>query len=251
MNSQKAKEILVLYRPGTADAEDASFSEARRLCDRDPELRHWFDEHCAEYTALSTKFKQVLVPEGLKEQILAERKVHTAPLWRKPSFVLAAVAAVAVLLGLVSLRLSPREDVSFAGGFLPRMVSFALRGYGMDLSTSNPSQIHHYLAVVKAPSDYALSTALQKAALAGCATTSWQGAKVSMICFYSGKPLPPGRTTDLWLFVIDRGSVAGAPSSAVPSVTRVGLAMTANWTKGDKTYVLVSDRDEEFLRKYL
>src|SRR4029079_15043537 len=52
MNTQQAKEILSLYRPGTADAEDPSFAEALRLCERDPELERWFSEHCAVYSAL-------------------------------------------------------------------------------------------------------------------------------------------------------------------------------------------------------
>ncbi len=254
MNSQTAKKILALYRPGTADAEDAYFSEARQLCERDPGLKRWFDEHCAQYAALRSRFRQVPVPEGLKEQILAERKVHTTPLWRRPSIVLAAAAAaMAVLTGLVwSLWLSPREaaeDLTYTG-FRNRMVSIALRGYEMESLTHDPEQVRAFLARNRAPSDYAIRAPLQKATLVGCATENWQGAKVSMICFASNKLLPPAQT-DLWLFVVDRTAVSNPPASEVPLLAKVNRATTATWTHGDKTYILVADGDETFLRQYL
>src|SRR5215471_2683767 len=99
MNRNEAKEMLILYRPGSADADDPEFSEALKLCEQDAELRQWFDEHCAVYMAMREKFLQVTPPEGLKEQILAERKVRTTPLLRRPAVLLASVAAVAVLTG--------------------------------------------------------------------------------------------------------------------------------------------------------
>lgn len=252
MNSQQAKQILALCRPGTADEADLSFSEALRFCEQDPEVKTWFAAHCAQYAAIRGKFKQVPVPEGLKEQILAERRVHTAPQWRRPAVLIAALAVVAVLAMLASFWLPQGggEDLGFTG-FLNRMASTARRGYGMELATNNPAEVRAYLARKQAPADYSLPASLQSAALNGCAITDWQGAKVSMICFYSGRPLPPGQTTDLWLFVADPASVQGAPASTSLTVTRVSGASAASWTAGGRTYVLVADGNEEFLRKYL
>ena len=45
--------------------------------------------------------------------------------------------------------------------------------------------------------------------MTGCAIEGWQNAKVSMICFRTGKPLRPAEQSDLWLFVVDRASVKG------------------------------------------
>ena len=161
MTPQQAKEILALYRPGTADTEDASFVEARELCARDPELNRWFVEHCAVYTALRAKFKQIPVPEGFKEQILAERKVHTTAFLRRP-VVLAAVAVVAVLTVTVTLWLQPREVPGYSV-YLNRIVSHALLGYNMELETSDLRQIQAYLAQRQAPADYVLPQKLQQA----------------------------------------------------------------------------------------
>jgi len=46
MNSREAKETLILFRPGTADEEDPSFTEARKLAENDPALGQSFREHC-------------------------------------------------------------------------------------------------------------------------------------------------------------------------------------------------------------
>src|ERR1051325_11514340 len=109
MNIQEAKEILSLYRPGTADAEDEFFCEARQLCEQEPELKAWFENHCEVYTALRSKLRTA-VPEGLKDQILAEQKVVPLPVWRRPAF-LAAAAPVLVLAGIAAMLLfSPRDS---------------------------------------------------------------------------------------------------------------------------------------------
>jgi len=47
MNHNEAKDILLLYRPGTADVADPQIAEALALAQRDAELARWFGEHCA------------------------------------------------------------------------------------------------------------------------------------------------------------------------------------------------------------
>jgi hypothetical protein len=249
MNRPQAKEILALYRPETADAEDPSFAEALELCRRDSELERWFEEHCALHTALRARFRQIPVPQGLKEQILAERKARLTPL-RRRSLILAGVAAAAVLTGLVSLWLPTREEPGFEM-YQEQMTSLALCDYAMDLTTNSPVQVRAYLAQRGAPADYVVPGLLQQATLTGCAIESWQGARVSMVCYRSGKALPPGQSSDLWLFVIDRASVRGGPAAPSPTITRVNRAVTASWSEAGRTYLLVADGDEAFIRRFL
>jgi hypothetical protein len=73
VNVNEAKNILLLYRPGTADAEDPQIAAALALAKRDPELARWLEEHCARQEALRAKFRQITVPAGLKEQIISEQ----------------------------------------------------------------------------------------------------------------------------------------------------------------------------------
>jgi hypothetical protein len=250
MNHQQAKDILVLYRPETADADDPSFAEALELCQHDPELQRWFEEQCALYTALRRKFRQTAVPPGLKEQIVAEWKVQAKVEPRRRPVVLALAAAMVLAAAVFVWFLTPAEKPGFAA-YQGQMTSIALCDYAMDLATNDHAQVRGYLARKGAPADYAVPAALQQAALTGCAITTWQGAPVSMICFRSGKPLPGGQSSDLWLFVVDAASVRSGPIASTPSLTRVNRAMTATWSVGGKVYLLVADGDQEFLRKYL
>jgi hypothetical protein len=70
MNCSEAKEVLLLYRPGTADAADPQIAEALELAGRDPELRRWFDQHRAFQKAVRAKFQQIEVPAHLKTSLL-------------------------------------------------------------------------------------------------------------------------------------------------------------------------------------
>jgi hypothetical protein len=252
MTENEAKEILKLYRPGTADAEDPSFTEALAVCERDTELKNWFAEHCALYSALRAKFKQITVPEGLKEQIVAERKSQaaSAPIWQKAVILAGAVAAVALVAFEIQSTWQPREPHDFAHyrGF---MVGFAERAYGM-VPSGDLNQIRQFLAESKAIADYDLPENLQKnAKVAGCVATTWQGKKVSMICFQTRRSLKPGLQSDLWLFITDRSTALDTPSSATPQFEEKDGVTTANWTVGNKTYVLAVEGDKELLGQFL
>lgn len=250
MNRDEAKNILMLYRPGSADESNSQVAEALALAKTDADLAHWLEEHLMRQQALRAKFQEMTIPEGLKEQIIseqraAERRSH----WQRNALV-AAVAVVGLLI-LAALWFPSRPvDDTFAI-YRSRMISGALRGYSMDLITNNASVIRNYLAQKNAPADYVLPIPLQQTEVAGCAVQSWQGAKVSMICFRTGKPLPPGQQSDLWLFVVDQASVKEAPETTLAQLAPVNRLITAVWTQGGKLYLLGTSGDERVIRQYL
>ena len=252
MNTTEAKTILLLYRPGTADAQDPQIATALELAKMDPELARWLEVHCARQHAIGGKFRQITVPAGLKEQIISEQAAsEKATLWR-PKYMPAMAAAFVLLLGLLAfLWLPKRGPDDTLAIYQNQMVGIALRGYGMDLITHDPSQIRSHLAQSMAPSDYVLPAGLQNVAVAGCAVESWQNKKVSMICFRTGKPLPPGEQSDLWLFVVDRTSLAVSTVGEIPQYSKVNRLVIATWTKGDKIYLLGTAGDEQTIRQYL
>ncbi len=256
MTDHEAKEILRLYRPGSADSSDPAFAEALALCDRDPELNKWFDDHCALYLALRAKFKAIAVPDGLKEQIIAERPIHRAPVWQRAVILAGAVAAAFMIVSGYHQWHRSSDPSDFAA-YRDYMVGFASRGggYAMDERSNDPKQIHSFFVGKNAIADYIIPPNLQKnAALEGCASFTWHGKNVSMICFSSGRPLDPGQASDLWLFVTDRTTTPDRPASATPRFDTVsgkdGL-IAASWTVDKRTYVLATRGDEQFLGKYL
>jgi uncharacterized membrane protein YbaN (DUF454 family) len=251
VNRDEAKTILLLYRPGTADANDPQIAGALGLARQDPELTRWLVEHCARQEALRAGFRQITAPAGLKEQIISEQAAQEKVIFWRQSAVLAVAAVVVALVVLTPLWLQHRRGDDTYAIYRNRMADVALRGYTMDLATNNPASVRAYLAQNHAPADYVLPAPLEKTAVTGCAIEGWQGAKVSMICFHTGKPLPPGQQSDLWLFVIDRSTVKNAPPMGSRQFVQVNKLMTVTWTQGDTLYVLGMEGDEQTLQQYL
>lgn len=251
MTEQEAKEILRFYRPGTADSEDQDFERALQLCEERPELKAWFEDHCAVYMALRSRMKQVPVPEGLAQQIIAEREIQTTrrPSARPVRAVVAVMAIIVTIAAAVFLRV-PAEDIGFVG-FRERMISTALRSYGMDLQSENLDRIRTFLLENGAIADYRLPDGLRDAKPIGCVATTWQGQPVSMICFRSSKPLVAGRISDVWLFVTDPKSVPGAPRRVAPEFFTFNNTTAAAWTEGGRTYLLAVEGDRGFLERFL
>lgn len=253
MNLNEAKELLLIYRPVTADAGDPQMAEALALAKSNPELARWLEAQQAQQAALRTKFRQMTIPAGLKEQIISEygagrRTPATLARWRTAGL---ALAALALLLGMLAIVWHPR---SLPGNSLvhyqSEMARIALAPYSMDVETNNAASIHAYLAQQHAP-DFTLRTPLQHTELTGCAVRVWNGAKVSLICFRTGKPLPPGEKSDLWLFVVDKATVQNVPPTTGPIVSKVNQLITATWTEGGKLYFLGVEGQEADIRQYL
>jgi len=250
MNSREAMEILKLFRPGTADEQDAAFDEARQMAKSDAELGRWFEQHCESTRALRQKFQTIPVPPGLKEQILSERKIRRPVFQRYWGAMLAAAAIVALLLGIQQefgpLHFQPTGYPTYQ----KRMTEAVLRGYYMDWRGQDPDRLRAHLKARNAPANYTLPDGLKSTPVVGCAVLKWQGSNVSLICFKSGRPLEPGAQSDVWLFVVDRNAFGEAPAAA-PEFKRVNKATTANWSDAGHIYLLAAVADNDFLQKYL
>jgi hypothetical protein len=121
----------------------------------------------------------------------------------------------------------------------------------MDLETNDLRQVRTFLAQYQTHADFIAPPALAGQPLVGCGVLKWQGHRVAMICFRSGRPLAPGEKSDLFLFVIDQTGAPKTKLSTTPQVVPVGRLATASWSAGDKIYVLAGTEDEAALRRYL
>jgi hypothetical protein len=253
MNRDEAKDILLLHRPGTADADDPQIAEALALAKQDAQLARWLEEQSARQQSLRAKFRQITAPSGL-QQIISESAAFSSSSVRRRTFTAAlAVAAIVVSLMILMPFWLPRRTApeNMLANYKTQMASVMLRGYAMDTNTSDPKVVRAYLAKNQAPADYALPAGLQKVAVTGCAIEGWQNAKVSMICFRTGKSLPPGQQSDLWLFVVDRASLPDAPPPGPPQVASVDRLITAVWSQGDKVYFLGTEGESQAISQFL
>jgi len=247
VNHSEAKEILLLYRPGTADAADPEVAKALELARQDPELGRWFEQHRAFQKAMRAKFRQIEVPAHLKSSLLirqtAQPAISTPRAWWRSPLWLGLAAAVLLLFGLVGVWWGPRLPDRFAN-YQARMVSQALREYRMDLVTPDMRQLRQFMAARGAPADYHLTPGLQRLQLTGGGLLTWRSNPVAMVCFDRGDKQM------LFLFVMKRSAVKDPPPET-PRVAKVREMLTASWTHGDDTYVLAGPEESNFLRKYL
>ena len=259
MNSLEAKQILLLYRPAV-DRDDPDFAEALAVTKADPELNNWFQQHCAFQKAASSAFNDIPVPEGLKEQILSERKAHLTLTSRRRALVGACAVAVIVFCGLFTFRSmfppEPPPDFSFAN-FHTNMIGLIIRyPPRMDIETNNVQAIRSELATKQGQRDLVFTPEVDKIAqlpnIAGTGgkALDWQDKPVAMVCLNSGKNGAP-KKPDLFLFVVDNGNIKGRPG-ATPTVTQITRGIvSSSWTSGGKTYILAGLGDENFLKQYL
>lgn len=254
MNPDQARKILQLYRPGTADEHDPAIREALALAQNDPELARWLTAFQAGQSSLRAKFRGISVPEGLQEQIISEHAASRRHVTRRHQLLFAA-AAVAFLLVVATMTMTwlhqrrPSDDTLAI--FQKQMAGYALRGYAMDLLTTNGDQIRAFLKQHQSPADYILPPPLEQAARSGCSIEGWQNTRVSMICFRTGKPLPPGSQSDLWLFVVDRTAVEDIPAGSAPQISHVNRLLTATWVRDGKLYFLATEGSEQDLGRFL
>lgn len=251
MDREQAKEILRLYRPGIGEQDGPEMTEALEFARRDPELGRWFADYCAVQEAIRAKFRATAVPEGLKEQIISERKAALRSRSQKRVLALALVIVLG-LIWLPKLLHSPNtiaEDTSFKG-FRQWTTLLVLRYPKMDLETNNIAAIRQ--VVQKTEGKYTLPPALETTTPTGCATNvgAWGGTHpVAMICFHSGKTSNPSEP-DLFLFMTDRTALPDPPQTSSVQFAKVGQLTTASWSDANKTYVLGVRGTEEDLKRY-
>jgi type II secretory pathway pseudopilin PulG len=253
VTSEQAKEILLRHRPGD-ETGDPEMAAALALCERDAALRAWFEEQGRTQSAIQECFRKITLPAGLKEQIISEHQAALrADWWRHPRVL--AAAALVIMLAAVAVfwvqRGGNTADDPGIASFRMRMVKEALRLYRMDIETADLKQIRRHLASRQSPADFTLPDALDRASLTGCATTRWQGANVSLICFLKDKTNPAGVKSDLWLFVMDQSVVKDPPAPGELREAKVNRLFTVTWTQDGKVYLLGTEGGEAELRKWL
>ncbi len=247
MNRRQAQETLLLYRPGTADALDPAFKEALEIAHRHNELARWLKNHCANHKIVRGALKQIQIPAGFKEQILSERPPLATSPWKKRALV-SMSATFALFFGVILFwQMNTKENDS---AFRNRMVSTALRSYGMDLETADLNKILAFLAEQNAPAEIQLPGKLHGLQPTGCVVLRWQNQPVSMICFRSGRPLSPGETSDVFLFIVEKSFKKDAPQS-VPTIQKVNRLMTASWSEGDKSFLLATPGSQSYVKELL
>lgn len=241
MTPSEAKQILMLYRPGSRDQEDPDVAAALAQLDRDPELRRWFENHCQFQQAVRDKFRQIHVPP-LRLAAPKPGSNILKPIFH-PGIWAAAAAAILLLLAILPGLLNrPRTPDQFAD-FRFRMVRTVLREYRMDLLTHDMNRLRQFLGEQGAPADYTIPAPLHPLELTGGGRLQWRNHPVSMVCFDRGDQQM------LFLFVMDRNAVPEPPPSN-PRMAEVNKLQTVSWSSSDRVYLLAGPDDSAVFKQF-
>ena len=244
MNSEQAREILAAYRPGTDDARDPFFAEALELMRHDAELKVWFDETMAFDQLMRGRLARVAVPAGLREAILAERKIiRPTPWWqhRLNGRQLATAAAVLLAGALVAVWLGqpPRGFAQFRRDIADQSWGSAPH---LELKTTNLVEIEKFLAAQNISTNFFIPPTLAQSEVRGCSVLQWQGRQIPVICFNAGNQ-------HLHLAVVDRSLFPDAPTR-IPQLDQWQSWRTASWSRDDHSYVLTGLNTQAFVKKF-
>jgi len=114
MNTREAKEILLLYRGPTDDA-DPQFREALAHAQRDPELAEWLQEETRCYDAIRAKLREVEPPIELPQKIIRTRPILFSRNWNE-ILKLAAAIIISASITALGFKLSERKGHPVAQG---------------------------------------------------------------------------------------------------------------------------------------
>jgi hypothetical protein len=247
MDSGEARFILSAYRPEGQDASDPRFAEALEQVRRDPILQRWFEDSVAFDAAMTNKLRAVISPLDLRENILAGVKVSRASRWSTP-FVKWAIAAALILsaaLGsLIWLNPRPAHLADWQTQALNVISALVRNQSSFDAQSNQPTELVTWLRANDAPAAQKLPDNLGKLSSLGCKTFSWNGNRVSVICFTR----PDGGLIHL---VAANASATDRTPEGKPKLNQQGEWTTATWREGDKIYMLAMEGSPEQLRPFL
>ena len=242
MNSEQAKQLLEVFRPGGTDTADPRFMEALLQTERDPQLGRWFEEQRRFDGQFVAGLKSVSVPRDLQDAILSSRKVVRPGLWQT-WHARAALAASVIFLAVAGGVLATSKPAQFAD-FRAELIQQAWDGNAhLDFESSDVRQVQQWLAGNNAAATFSLPEGLSHTHLIGCRIVEADGRRVPMLCLTDGPK-------HMHLFVLDGLQMAQLPAGDKPDFQKCGSWKTASWQQGDKTYVLTGMKYQTFVSKF-
>ncbi len=244
MNTERAKKVLLLFRPGMDDPTEPETAASLAQAGADAELADWAREQQHWHESVREQFASIEPPLGLRAQLLAMRPQPESNRWWMQPLWLALPAAAALVIGLfINFVATPKVDNRFPA-YRNWMARVALREYRMDLSTNSLPEIRRYLATHRGHGDFSMPAGLRTMPQLGCRVFTWHNHPVSLICFEK-----PDQEL-VWLFVTQRGELDGAPPGEEPVFVPVGALATASWSNGNETYLVATKGDLNLVRGY-
>ena len=269
MKSERARQLLRVFRPGGQDASDPQMAEALRWLKRDPALAEEFAEQRSFDREVGATVRAMadasVAPVDLKAALLAIRLPATAapprppamdqapgqiirpPFWRAPLGqdwrARAAAAAVILLLATASVRIYHRP-APLLSDLRQNLIANDWAGDPhLDFHSSDLGAIKTWIADQGFADGVVLPSALNGFQLHGCRMLYRDGKAIPLLCFGHG-------AKHFHLFVIDHTNFPDLPTTDAPDFEKCGPWTTASWRFSGSTYVLTGMKNNDFVQKF-
>jgi hypothetical protein len=245
--NEEARLILSAYRQNHPDSADPAFAKALAATAGDPALAEWLAGEQAFDQQMSAKLREVPIPAGLRERIIAGAKVsRPRRWWRLPqAWMAAALIAILAAAGFFVRTPEKYEIAEWQTHALSVLEQLENGKTGFDHSSRDPGQLVAWLRGQSAPAPAEIPAKLSTQPTYGCKTWQWNGHRISMVCFKAGQK------GGIHLFTTPRATLAKAPPEAKPSFGRHGQWFVASWSKDDHAYMLAGEEGETMLRELI
>ena len=248
MDNREAKFILSAYRPAGQDANDPRFAEALEQARRDPILERWLEKSVAFDAAMTAKLNAIGAPNDLRETILAGAKISHVSRWKNQigKWAIAAALILSATLGaLIWQNSRPAHLAGWETQALDVISSLVRNESSFDAQSNQPGELMGWLRANQAPAAQRLPDKIDKLSSLGCKTFSWNGIRVSVICFTR----PDGGL--IHLVTMNASAAPDRARESKPELQQQGEWWTATWREGDMVYMLALEGSRDQLRSFL
>jgi hypothetical protein len=245
MNRAEAHAILAALRPGHPEAGQAPFKDALAFAESDPILKAWWQAQQEFDRKVTAKLAEIAPPPGLRENLLATRKITRFEPPVRYSTWLAAAAVVAFLCvagvfwqianyGPVDRSDYADQAVSELGNDQPALA----------LLSKDHEQVLAWLKAQNAPLG-SMPPKFEALPSIGCQKYVIHGHTVSLVCF----SLANGG--EAHLFIVDKSALNDPPGTNAMEFGNVKNWNVASWSDDRMTYLVATQSDMDTLKQLL
>ncbi|HUG10742.1 MAG TPA: hypothetical protein VMM36_07000 [Opitutaceae bacterium] len=248
MTNDEAKFTLQGYRPNGSDADDPAIAEALAQAERDPALRAWFEREQQFDTAIATGLGNVVVPHGLRDSILAGKKLSNAhrpvlalPWWAGMA---AAVALTVGTLAVMQLVKAPPQELASVNSVVDFAWTEMNGAHPRSKHADEYGEVGTWLENPETRLRNGMPLGLQTLIDKGCRSQRIAGALVVEVCFRRNGKI-------FHVYIAPRDSFHDRGLDTEPTFQQKGEFVTASWADDRFVYVLASKHGSDGLRAIL
>ena len=247
MTNKDASFLLSACRPNGMDSRDPEFSEALAQAASDPALNGWYQDQRRFDAGIAARIQSTPVPADLRSRILTGGRVSRPSPWfsARRLWAIAAMAMAFVGLGAwfsMDVRQGSDQWQDQALAALSQLVTGREK---FDARSASVTDLQHWLQANGSPTVASLPAAVRRLETLGCKTISWNGNRISLICFHG----PGGELVHLAM--TDLSGLANPPPQGSPVYGVRDGWQTATWSQGDMAMMLITKAPESQLRSLL